>query len=156
MIFFPINIGKIHWTLGILFNIGSLNNKKAKEKPCFIYLDSLSDRNCNGPKIYSGMIFEWLNHLWNQKQYVGKEDYVFNETTVKVIHGEVQRQQNGYDCGVFVCLYIYAMYKSCTNENYEEHMAKINKSLAAIGQKDADELREYIKLLLDELVKIKW
>ncbi len=89
-VFFPINLDNTHWTLAVIY-------VKLKE---IRYYDSMS-----------GSGIKWLKALlqWLKDETFHKKGEVLDESSWKRINsGEhrvlVPQQNNGVDCGVFVCV----------------------------------------------------
>ena len=88
-IFFPINISGLHWALVVA-------NMQLKQ---IVYFDSLySDYNSTK---YCNAIFEYIKNEHTHK----KGTDLSNEWKICQQEESMPQQQNGYDCGVFVCVY---------------------------------------------------
>jgi len=88
-IYFPINIGNSHWTHLVLY----------MEEREVHYYDSMAG---NGTK-YIKTILRWVGDEAKTKK--GWENYDVSDF-VEIDHGdEVPQQANGYDCGVFSCIF---------------------------------------------------
>jgi Ulp1 family protease len=160
IIFLPTSVNKNHWSLCILLNIGSIKNMESYGlgiTPHFIYLDSLdllygtrqndSDERHN---VYSQRIFGWLNYMWNSKN---KEKNIFNNLSVAVRRPFTTQQNDGYNCGVYVCRYIYTMYlyRACsfTVQDVESLCQNFE-----YNQREISQLRTCIRIILSDLINL--
>ena len=58
---------------------------------------------------YQKYIYEWLNYTWKfLRKPVGTK---FDKNSMKVYTPLVPTQENGYDCGIYVCRYMYAFFR---------------------------------------------
>ena len=69
-----------------------------------LFLDPLLFHNKD---YYASKIYEWLNHNWNGEDLPSP----FNNDSMPLLTPKVPYQENGYDCGVFVCRYAYGLLK---------------------------------------------
>ena len=121
LVLFPIGQGS-HWSLCVLVNPGKVLkgvkiNKNGRFKladgdrhlpfPCILYLDPLPDTHSSEKN--SKFIRKWLNYHWAQRLNPTKNP--FNKETYPLYKPTVPCQSNLTDCGVYVCRYIFAMYK---------------------------------------------
>ena len=101
-VFFPINIHGLHWALAVAF----MQSKK------IMYYDSQS-----GPgKLY----------LEALRRYIGDEARAkkrpFSETEWKLLDASVPQQRNGYDCGVFTCMFADLVLDDIDVSNLDQSM----------------------------------
>ena len=88
-VFVPINVQNQHWILAVLFpQDQKIQIYDAMNGDWFIYLDTLNQY----------LKDEYHNkhsqsHMWHGWQLIGNQD-------------GTPQQQNSYDCGVFVCMYV--------------------------------------------------
>ena len=155
MILFPINVNQNHWSIFVLLNIESVQNKNTQISPCLMYLDSMGQQHDNRDIKYSDIIFDWLNQLWatsNTQNRTHKEEMKpFNNVTIKMMKGKVAQQPNGYDCGVYVCIYMYTMYQFSNCEFNEVNIQEVMTALYSISHNEIIELRNCIQFILKEL-----
>ncbi|KAI8452021.1 hypothetical protein BY996DRAFT_7254726 [Phakopsora pachyrhizi] len=94
MIFFPINLNNSHWSLGVI----NIRSKK------FEYYDSLyrSDGFEILSKLRSYLVEE---HMQKRKKQLDLKDW----SNYK--HPRVPKQENSFDCGVFLCQFMESLSK---------------------------------------------
>ena len=90
-IFFPVNIGSMHWTLAVIH----MTERKIS------FYDSMS-----GPygKGICQALFRYIQDEWNNK----KSPQIFPEKHQWILEPQppnIPQQENCYDCGVFTCMY---------------------------------------------------
>eukprot|EP00531_Pseudo-nitzschia_arenysensis_P017418 CAMPEP_0116119764 /NCGR_PEP_ID=MMETSP0329-20121206/2819_1 /TAXON_ID=697910 /ORGANISM="Pseudo-nitzschia arenysensis, Strain B593" /LENGTH=1105 /DNA_ID=CAMNT_0003613495 /DNA_START=267 /DNA_END=3584 /DNA_ORIENTATION=+ len=109
LIFIPIN-KTLHWSLCVVVNPGSIQTQSEddedSELPCVLFFDSL---NMHQKTRVHRHVMNWLNSEWQRKN--NPEEKPFNKQTFKIYDPQVPRQNNGSDCGVFVCRYAFAMFQ---------------------------------------------
>ena len=127
----PANVNKTHWVLYVLMNPCSIlsalqsNDDKYKEEvdkkdgaPFLLYFDSLGYEK---PR-YIGKIYDWIFRLCMKedgfKDYAeqlkgGKKSKMLHKKILPVINVNRALQDNGYDCGLFVCRNAYNILTSC-------------------------------------------
>jgi len=108
LIFIPIN-KTLHWSLCVVVNPGAITPQVDDEDPqfpCMLFFDSL---NMHRKSRVHGKVLKWLNSEWKRTQKTDAE--LFNRKSCKMYDPEVPRQNNGSDCGVFVCRYAFAMFQ---------------------------------------------
>ncbi|KAL7578136.1 hypothetical protein ACA910_012582 [Epithemia clementina (nom. ined.)] len=107
-VFFPIN-KNFHWSLAVAVNPGHIQYGEPDEdnKPhaCLLFFDSLK---AHSKFQVAKKILAWLNAEW--KRINGVEDEPFTSKSMAVYAPKVPYQENGWDCGVYVCRYAYALY----------------------------------------------
>ena len=126
----PANIGGRHWVLYVLMNPCSMlkainidNGHKVEEKdkkegaPFLLYFDSLGSRS--PPHIQK--IYDWFFRLCNNDpkfndHQTDLEDTMKHKSLLPVINVKGALQDNGYDCGLFVCRNAYNSLISCLND----------------------------------------
>ena len=90
-IFFPVNIGRTHWTLAVIH--------MADQKITFY--DSMS--GAYGKAICEAL-FRYLQDEWKNKKapeiFPAKDEWILEPQPPNI-----PKQQNGHDCGVFICMY---------------------------------------------------
>jgi len=114
-IFVPVN-ADLHWSLCVVVNPGLIANTfedalvpMTAEHPCILFLDSLKMHSKHN---YAKHIRKWLNFQW-KRLGKGKVHGVtpFRDDTMRLKSPKIPYQENGCDCGVFVCRYAYNLYK---------------------------------------------
>jgi sentrin-specific protease 7 len=121
LVLFPIQQHN-HWSLCVLVNPGKVlagdkvdKNGQFKQAeidvtlpfPCMLYLDPLPGQHDSEKN--SEIIRTWLNVHWAYHLKGTKNP--FNKGTYPLYKPTVPSQSNYTDCGVFVCRYIFAVYK---------------------------------------------
>ena len=89
-LFIPINVNRSHWILAVIF---------FEEKRIQIY-DSM---NGSGYR-YLNMLFDYLKCEFRDKK---KSKGSWNDWKLIPCGRNTPQQENGFDCGVFVCMYIH-------------------------------------------------
>ena len=89
----------------IKFLQGVLPDKK-KRHGCIFLLDSMK-HHCSAT--VCGHVRKWLNKEWSVL-FNSSQHELFDETSYPRYDIKVPQQDNGYDCGAFVCLFQYGMY----------------------------------------------
>ena len=98
-----------------------LDNAINKKVPCILSFDSLSIHNSKTlvDRIRQYLILEYLNKKCNGES--SKKEKI-NGIINKMKHvqmKEIPTQENGYDCGVYVCKYIEVMLRECIESTKE-------------------------------------
>lgn len=121
MIFIPIN-KNLHWSLCVVVNSKEIGRKLKNENdplPCILFFDSLKahKKDLVAKKVNSWLNAEWkrLNMSDSSSNHLSRADDPFNTTTMKVFAPKIPYQSNSWDCGVFVCRYAYALFKTRHN-----------------------------------------
>merc|ERR1712238_404701 len=112
LIFIPIN-KTLHWSLCVIVNPGTIqtsvdNDEDNKHQPvsCMLFFDSLKMHCKHNTR---RLLLRWLNSEW--KRIKKSSDNPFIKKKYPMYDPEVPLQDNGSDCGVFVCRYALAMLK---------------------------------------------
>lgn len=108
-IFIPIN-KTLHWSLCIVVNPGAIVQEVDDEDPplpCILFFDSLK---MHGKRKIQSNVVKWLKAEWKRTKE-GNADQLFTNGNFKLYDPQVPRQNNGSDCGVFVCRYALAMFQ---------------------------------------------
>jgi hypothetical protein len=137
LIFIPVNKA-LHWSLCVVVNPGAIGGRvdPYKPMPCMLFFDSLNMHSASATK---KEVMKWLNQEWMRIHKT--EDKPFHNDTFyeycpdgKLSYSAylifafdhdkmnltplclavifiVPLQDNGSDCGVFVCRYAYALYR---------------------------------------------
>jgi len=111
LIFIPIN-KTLHWSLCVVVNPGAINDPVVidgdRPVPCMLFFDSLHMHCTSETKNH---VLKWLNHEYQKMQGQKKGEGPFKTSTFQDYSPQVPFQTNGYDCGIFVCRYAYALYR---------------------------------------------
>jgi Ulp1 family protease len=121
LLFIPIHTSQFdtHWSLCVVVNPGhvmSLHENKAGTgsrvpgDPCpiLLHLDSAAG-GCHKAADVQKNVTEWLNREWFRSEGTAGVPRPF-DSRFRMLHGSVLRlpqQDNGFDCGVYVCRYIF-------------------------------------------------
>ncbi len=84
------NIDKVHWACAVVF----VNEKRIQ------FYDSLGGDGSS----YLVAILNYLNDEW-KRLHVGKELPNLKEWVMLLTTTDTPKQENGFDCGVFTCMY---------------------------------------------------
>lgn len=115
MVFIPINIGNAHWVLIVIFII--------LEK--IEYYDSTGGGGC--ATIYLNIILKYLEDEAKDK----KTSSSFVKRNWNLVHrSDIPQQNNGYDCGVFVCIYALLTYMTKSFSFTQSDMKLFRKSIS--------------------------
>ena len=90
-IFFPINAGEMHWLCAVIF----------MQEKCIQVYDSMG----SGGDLYLQSLFQYIKdeHMDKKKcPLPNPEEWTLVHTT-----SDTPQQRNGYDCGVFTCMFAY-------------------------------------------------
>ena len=90
-VFFPINIGGSHWTLVIAY----IQEKKIQ------YRDALGAPG----KKYTSAVRQYLIDEMRDKKGVVMTQAQQDEWVIEPTPDDTPQQENGYDCGMFVCMF---------------------------------------------------
>eukprot|EP00985_Skeletonema_marinoi_P016788 scaffold9065_cov239-Skeletonema_marinoi.AAC.1 len=150
LIFVPVN-SDLHWSLCVVVNPGSIANNseeeyysKSLEGSFLLFLDSLSMHRKN--KI-ARSIYEWLNFEWKRLKKRGDKPQPFKKDSMPVLTPHIPRQDNGCDCGVFVCRYAYNLFQMRSNRFSQFDMSDncsdlfADSDLFEFGMKDIARIR---------------
>eukprot|EP01082_Thalassiosira_pseudonana_P009089 g8088.t1.2.5e17418a g8088 g8088.t1 contig27:163628-167782(+) len=185
LIFVPVN-ADLHWSLCVIVNPGLLyqppaksseasdamdvdtedetvsvelmdteDEAEAKEGSCILFLDSLKMHRKD--KV-ARIIRKWLDFEWKRKH--GIEDpkqKFFISRDMQLLTPKIPYQENGCDCGVFVCRYAYGLYlmrrqlftPEDINDNFKGMIT--NGSAFAFDMKDIARIRGEFTTLIDRL-----
>ena len=100
--------------IGIVLNLylaaETLTSLSSKFLPSLLFLDSLS---MHRKKSIAKSIRGWLNFEWNRlkKKVDGISKLPFTSGMMPLLTPETPWQDNGCDCGVFVCRYAYSLFQ---------------------------------------------
>ena len=92
-LFFGCNVNGAHWTCAVVF----MQNKKIQ------YFDSMSGSGTN----YVQGLFQYLQDEWKAKKGAEMPDLDQWELVYGHEGDNIPQQHNGYDCGVFTCMFAY-------------------------------------------------
>lgn len=111
-----------HWSLVVVSNLAALMQRLQKGsswkdlpkklRPTIIYLDPLWKADKNVGLIVELFLEAALQYTLGSAEYINKRfeindgDFLLNEHTLEDFQALVPRQQNTYDCGLFVLEYI--------------------------------------------------
>jgi len=114
-IFIPIN-DVLHWSLCVVVNPGKIYNvwgsgdqiDEEKDAPFLLLLDSLKAHKSSKVKKH---VYEWLNAEAKRLDKFQRSDggNPFNYFSMPIFSPKIPYQNNGWDCGVFVCRYAFAI-----------------------------------------------
>eukprot|EP00523_Entomoneis_sp_CCMP467_P006986 CAMPEP_0168734242 /NCGR_PEP_ID=MMETSP0724-20121128/8709_1 /TAXON_ID=265536 /ORGANISM="Amphiprora sp., Strain CCMP467" /LENGTH=1244 /DNA_ID=CAMNT_0008781333 /DNA_START=148 /DNA_END=3882 /DNA_ORIENTATION=+ len=154
LIFIPIN-KSLHWSLAVVVNPRLVETSGC----CILFFDSL---RAHSMQLVASKIREWLNGEWARGN--GDSEQPFTGESTKVYAPKVPYQDNGWDCGVFVCRYAYALYQmrrtvlpSDDENSFCAHtLAKIVPSheLFHFGAEEIEKIRKNFKTFLENLSRV--
>eukprot|EP00804_Cyclotella_cryptica_P023147 CCRYP_000358-RA/>CCRYP_000358-RA protein AED:0.01 eAED:0.01 QI:1097/1/1/1/0.75/0.66/9/214/1028 len=164
LIFVPVN-GDMHWSLCVIVNPGLIlktdegsdtDDNEDDEWPCILFLDSL---RMHRKERVAKRMREWLNFEWNRsmKDTEGFRPDPFSREQMKLVTPKVPYQENGCDCGVFVCRYAYNLYTMRSEKFTRSGIRDKFKHLITDGpafqfnMDDIARIREELKTLVDAL-----
>mmetsp|Transcript_2270 Transcript_2270/g.6496 ORF Transcript_2270/g.6496 Transcript_2270/m.6496 type:complete len:543 (+) Transcript_2270:176-1804(+) len=113
-VFFPINQGQMHWLCACAF---------IQEKRIEVY-DSMGS---SGTK-YLNCIFQYLQDDYKDKK--GKPMPDVDDWELVTCSDDTPQQRNGYDCGVFTCMFIDFLSKDCPLVFSQEHVNQCRERIA--------------------------
>ena len=122
-IFIPIN-KSLHWSLCVVVNPGAIiahrehmmedrnsntTNLVVEDNPfpCILFFDSL---RAHAKNRFAKLVRKWLNSEWKRLHPQQVELSPFDFKSMVVYSPAIPYQNNSWDCGVYVCRYMYAMY----------------------------------------------
>lgn len=176
-ILIPIN-KDLHWSLCVVVNPGKITNGDKilpnmndieegmdLDAPFLLLMDSL--RMHKKGRIQS-QVYDWLN---SEAKRLGRFDDlrteagIFNKRTMPMFDPRVPRQENSWDCGVFVCRYGYAVHRlymegvefkvkaGTTKKDYQAQISQLISSHQAFdfNMDDIERIRVEMKQLLENL-----
>lgn len=121
-----------------------------------MFLDSLKAHKKN--KV-AKKVRAWLNSEWNRiNSPPTDEESPFSIPSMRVYDPIIPYQDNGWDCGVFVCKYAHALYM-LRNENYFRKDVAFVEDIEScrefdFGMNDIERLRDNMKTLTERLSKV--
>jgi len=113
-IFFPINQGNSHWICAVAF----MSEKRIQ------MFDSLGGSG----RPYLEAIFQYLKDDHKDKKKCEMPDQ--DEWELVVTQPDTPNQQNGYDCGVFTCMFADFLSKDCPLVFSQEHVTQCRERIA--------------------------
>ena len=106
-------------------------------------------------------IYKWLNFEWKRLKkgkVNGYSSRVFGTQTMPLLTPKIPYQDNGCDCGVFVCRYAYNLFQMCNNYTFSQYdlsnrCKEVFKGcgLFEFGMEDIARIREEMKSLINNL-----
>ena len=106
-------------------------------------------------------IYKWLNFEWNRLEkgnVNGDSPRVFRAQTMPLLTPKIPYQDNGCDCGVFVCRYAYNLFQMRNKYIFSQYdlftrCKKLFKEcrLFEFGMEDIARIREEMKSLINNL-----
>jgi sentrin-specific protease 1 len=115
-VFFPINIADSHWVLVIAL----------MQQKCILYRDAMGG---NGQK-YTSAIMQYLGDEMREKLGVMMTKAECDLWHVQLIPpAESPQQQNGYDCGMFVCMYADYMLQDLPEQFSQQDMPMLRRKI---------------------------
>ena len=106
-------------------------------------------------------IYKWLNFEWNRLEkgnVNGDSPRVFRTETMPLLTPKIPYQDNGCDCGVFVCRYAYNLFQMRNKYIFSQYdlftrCKKLFKEcrLFEFGMEDIARIREEMKSLIHNL-----
>jgi len=164
LIFIPVN-ADLHWSLCVVVNPGLIANSydndisSREEHSSILFLDSLRMHNKN---TYARHIRDWLNCEWKRlgKGKVGDRSAPFTKEGMTLTSPKIPYQENGCDCGVFVCRYAYNLFMMRHQKFTWKDICGSFNSLITRGPAfqfdmfDIARIREEIGTLIDNLSKL--
>lgn len=159
-IFIPIN-KSLHWSFCVVVNPGAImaHRKRCDSKtpdmlpkddpfPCILFFDSL---RAHAKNRFARLVRTWLNAEWKRLYPHESELSPFDATSMRLFTPKIPYQNNSWDCGVYVCRYMYAMY-----------LLRSHKfTYAEVGQSDDNMFRDLItnnaafRFGSDDIVRIR-
>jgi len=80
--------------------------------PCLMFLDSF---NLHNSRDIGKIIRGWLNYEWD-KAFPGHRKDPYNRNSMVMALPNVPRQPNTWDCGVYVCRYVFGLLHLCRRQ----------------------------------------
>ena len=106
-------------------------------------------------------IYKWLNFEWKRLEkgnVDGEEERIFQTRTMPLLTPKIPYQDNGCDCGVFVCRYAYNLFQMRNNYIFSQYdlftrckMLFKECRLFEFGMEDIARIREEMKSLINNL-----
>lgn len=107
-------------------------------------------------------IYKWLNFEWNRLEkgnVNGDSPRVFRTQTMPLLTPKIPYQDNGCDCGVFVCRYAYNLFQMRSNYIFSQYDLSTRckklfqgyNPLFEFGMEDIARIREEMKSLINNL-----
>ena len=128
--------------------------------PSLLFLDSLK---MHQKKKVAKKIYEWLNYEWKRLKKSSSKDFrqPFYAGSMPVFTPKIPHQDNGCDCGVFVCRYAYNLFQM-RNENLFSQFDMVDacsdlfgdSGLFEFGMKDIARIRVEMERLIRNLSKV--
>ena len=114
-IFFPVNVPNVHWACAVIF----VQEKRIQ------YFDSLGGAG----KHYLKALLQYVKDEWESKN-PGEElpdlkDWKLVSTTI-----DTPRQENGWDCGVFICMFADFLSLGYPLSFKQEHITQCRERIA--------------------------
>lgn len=104
---------------------------------------------------YAAFIYKWLN--FELQRHEEGHAFLFSSKTMPVLAPDIPKQDNGYDCGVFVCRYAYNLLQmrgECfSRSDLAENCSTLitNNNLFKFDSGDITRIRSELKDLIDNL-----
>ena len=144
-ILIPIH-GKDHWSLAIVTYPGSAveEGRTSENLPCIIHLDSMGRKSEHTSLDVSETLMYWLQCEYNRVESERTGNVVedgatlINDKTMRSLNPSVPLQNNGFDCGVFVLLYIHKFVQNLPEKFTLADYNSLNPNLS--GGKDSNSL----------------
>mmetsp|Transcript_10341 Transcript_10341/g.17114 ORF Transcript_10341/g.17114 Transcript_10341/m.17114 type:complete len:334 (-) Transcript_10341:57-1058(-) len=167
LIFVPVN-SDLHWSLCVVVNPGFIANNSDNEKngsrsekgSFLLFLDSL---NMHQKRKVAKKIYEWLNFEWKRLKKSSDKDFrqPFYRESMPLFTPKIPYQDNGCDCGVFVCRYAFNLFQM-RNESVFSQFDMVDNctdlfedsGLFEFGMKDIARIRVEMKHLIANLSKV--
>ena len=124
VLLFPVNKEDQHWTLLMVCNPG-------KSNCCMMHLDSLSQTQSEQSTFASSLVRGFLTAEWERAERGEGPDF----SKVPCFHESVPQQDNGNDCGPFVCY-------------FAEHVVSILSDMPMTEQLDVVTFRAAVRQIL--------
>uniref|UniRef100_A0ACD5W0U9 Uncharacterized protein n=1 Tax=Avena sativa TaxID=4498 RepID=A0ACD5W0U9_AVESA len=143
--------GEMHWSLVII----SMPAKEKESGPTVFHLDSLGVHSSD--KIF-GVIESYLREEWSYLQKDTSYGIPFSGTIwrrlsryIRKEKVEVPRQQNDYDCGIFMLYYIEKFIQEAPDRMTRERLCKFGRKW--FNPEETSGLRERMRALLFDVFK---
>ena len=179
-IFIPIN-KSLHWSLCVVVNPGAIihhRNRMLEDSlsktsdlqsdddpfPCLLFFDSL---RAHAKSRCAKLVRTWLNSEWKRLHPEQSELSPFDVKSMRLYSPTIPYQNNSWDCGVYVCRYMYAMYllrsyvftyadvggfKKSDDAMFRELVT--NHSAFQFGSEDIVRIRQEFMTLIERLSKM--
>jgi len=143
--------GEMHWSLVII----SMPAKEKESGPTVFHLDSLGVHSSD--KIF-GVIESYLREEWSYLQKDTSYGIPFSGTIwrrlsryIRKEKVEVPRQQNDYDCGIFMLYYIEKFIQEAPDRMTRERLCKFGRKW--FNPEETSGMRERMRALLFDVFK---